>query len=55
MWAPALERGALKKDKMANELLNPVVITQESLIRLENNLCFAKYVNRELTSSSFGE
>lgn len=32
---------------MANELINPVTITQNSLIRLENNLVFSKYVNRE--------
>ncbi|HLG97163.1 MAG TPA: hypothetical protein VKX49_12700 [Bryobacteraceae bacterium] len=32
---------------MANELLNPVAILQESLMRWENNLVFAKQVNRE--------
>lgn len=34
---------------MANELLNPVAILQESLMRWENNTVFFKYVNRELT------
>ncbi len=33
---------------MANELLNPVVIAQNTLMRLENNLVFFKQVNREL-------
>ncbi|MCL5743270.1 MAG: hypothetical protein M1541_04965 [Acidobacteria bacterium] len=32
---------------MANELLNPVVIGKELLVRLENNLVMAKMVNRE--------
>jgi hypothetical protein len=31
----------------ANELLNPVIIGKDSLIRLENNVTFTKYVNRE--------
>ena len=35
---------------MANELLNPVVIAKNSLIRLENNLVFAKQVNREYSN-----
>ena len=35
---------------MANDLLNPVVIAKNSLIRLENNLVFAKQVNREYSS-----
>lgn len=35
---------------MPNELLNPVAISKEGLIRLENNLVMAKYVNRELTN-----
>lgn len=30
-----------------NELLNPVVIAQDSLLRLENNLTFFKSVSRE--------
>ena len=34
---------------MANELLNPVALTQESLMRWENNLVFAKYVDREFS------
>lgn len=33
---------------MANELINPVAVAQDSLIRWENNLVAAKYVNREL-------
>lgn len=32
---------------MANELINPVAVAQDSLIRWENNLTAAKYVNRE--------
>jgi len=32
---------------MANELLNPVAILQNSLMRLENNLVQFKNVNRE--------
>lgn len=32
---------------MPNELLNPVAISAESLMRWENNLVFAKYVTRE--------
>ena len=32
-----------------NELLNPVVILKESMIRLENDTTMLKYVNRELT------
>jgi hypothetical protein len=34
---------------MANELLNPVVIAQNTLMRLENSLVFFKQVSRELT------
>lgn len=30
-----------------NELLNPVVIAQDTLLRLENTLTFFKQVNRE--------
>jgi len=30
-----------------NELVNPVAVGHQSLMRLENNLTFAKYVNRE--------
>lgn len=36
---------------MENQLLNPVVILQESLMRLENNLVFFKSVNREYDGS----
>jgi len=32
---------------MANELLNPVVIVADSLIRLENNTTMMKMCNRE--------
>ncbi len=32
---------------MANELINPVAVAQDSLIRWENNLTAAKYVSRE--------
>lgn len=32
---------------MANEILNPVVITKDLLVRLENNLVIAKQVSRE--------
>ena len=32
---------------MSNELLNPVTILKESMIRLENNITFIKQVNRE--------
>jgi hypothetical protein len=32
-----------------DELLNPVVIAQDSLIRLENDLTMMKMVSRELT------
>ena len=32
---------------MANELLNPVTILKESMLRLENNLTFTKFVNRD--------
>lgn len=32
---------------MGNEFLNPVVIAQDSLMRLENALTFYKSVNRE--------
>jgi len=39
---------------MSNELLNPVAIDHETLLRLENNLTLYKYVNRELTDSSLG-
>ncbi len=35
---------------MGNEFLNPVVIAQDSLMRLENALTFFKSVNRELTN-----
>lgn len=30
-----------------NELVNPVAVGHQSLIRLENNLTFAKYVDRQ--------
>lgn len=32
---------------MANELINPVLVAQDTLMRLENNTVFSKYVNRE--------
>jgi hypothetical protein len=32
---------------VANELLNPVTILKESMVRLENDLTFTKQVNRE--------
>lgn len=32
---------------MANELINPVVIAQDTLMRLENNLVFFKQVSRD--------
>jgi hypothetical protein len=34
---------------MPNELLNPVGISKEGLVRLENNTVMMKQVNRELT------
>jgi len=33
---------------MSNELLNPVTILKESMMRLENNITMTKFVNREL-------
>jgi hypothetical protein len=36
---------------MSNELLNPVVIAQNSLIRLENDLTMTKMVNREFENN----
>lgn len=35
---------------MANELLNPVVIGKDTLLRLENNLVMFKMVNREFST-----
>lgn len=32
---------------MANELLNPVVIVADSMVRLENQTTMMKFVNRE--------
>ncbi len=32
---------------MANELINPVVIAQETLMRLENNLTMSKFADRQ--------
>jgi len=32
---------------LANELLNPVTILKNSMIRLENNLTMVKFVNRD--------
>lgn len=31
---------------MANELINPVVIAQETLMRLENNLTMSKFCDQ---------
>ena len=36
---------------MANELLNPVALTKESLMRWENNLVMAKFVDRQFSDS----
>lgn len=36
---------------MANELINPVAVSQDSLIRWENSLVAAKFVNRQFDNS----
>ena len=34
---------------MGNDLLNPVTILKDSMVRLENNITMTKHVNRDLT------
>ena len=34
---------------MGNDLLNPVTILKDSMVRLENSITMTKHVNRDLT------
>jgi hypothetical protein len=40
-------REVVQEALMANELINPVVIAQETLMRLENNLTMSKFADRQ--------